>query len=229
MFVSNHPYEGGLPHVSDMAFVAPVFVDGAIVAFSGSIAHKADVGGTVAGSTSANATEMFHEGVLVPPIKIWDAGRALPDIERLILANSRQPALVRGDMQAQIAVTQMGAARVKELCGRFGAATRHAGLRRHPQGRGRRAQRRHRQAAGTAPRRRRAISTATASWSSSRSSSPSPSRSRTASRASTSRPAIRRPRDRSICGPRWSRPACSIACSAASVRTCISTTACATW
>ena len=123
VFVSNHPYEGGLPHVSDMAFVAPVFADGAIVAFSGSIAHKADVGGTVAGSTSANATEMFHEGVLVPPIKIWEAGRALPDIERLILANSRQPALVRGDMQAQIAVTQMGAARVKELCGRFGAGT----------------------------------------------------------------------------------------------------------
>jgi N-methylhydantoinase B len=123
VFVSNHPYEGGLPHVSDMAFVAPVFVDGAIVAFSGSIAHKADVGGTVAGSTSANATEIFHEGVLVPPIKIWEAGRALPDIERLILANSRQPALVRGDMQAQIAVTRMGAARVKELCGRFGAGT----------------------------------------------------------------------------------------------------------
>ncbi len=123
VFVSNHPYEGGLPHVSDMAFVAPVFADGEIVAFAGSIAHKADVGGTVAGSTSANATEMFHEGVLVPPIKIWDAGRALPDIERLILANSRQPALVRGDMQAQIAVTQMGAARVKELCGRFGVDT----------------------------------------------------------------------------------------------------------
>jgi N-methylhydantoinase B len=123
VFVSNHPYEGGLPHVSDMAFVAPVFVDGAIVAFAGSIAHKADLGGTVAGSTSANATEMYHEGVLVPPIKIWDAGRALPDIERLILANSRQPELVRGDMQAQIAVTQMGAARVKELCERFGATT----------------------------------------------------------------------------------------------------------
>ena len=49
VFVSNHPYDGGLPHVSDMAFVAPVFADGEIVAFSGSIAHKADVGGAVAG------------------------------------------------------------------------------------------------------------------------------------------------------------------------------------
>jgi N-methylhydantoinase B len=123
VFVSNHPYEGGLPHVSDMAFVAPVFADGAIVAFTGSIAHKADVGGTVAGSTSANATELYHEGLLVPPIKMVDRGRACEDIERLILANSRQPALVRGDMQAQIAVTQMGATRVKDLCGRFGAAT----------------------------------------------------------------------------------------------------------
>jgi len=123
VFVSNHPYEGGLPHVSDMAFVAPVFADGAIVAFAGSIAHKADVGGTVAGSTSANATELYHEGLLIPPIKIVEAGRPLPDIERLILANSRQPALVRGDMQAQIAVTRMGAARVKEFCARFGAGT----------------------------------------------------------------------------------------------------------
>lgn len=123
VFVSNHPYEGGLPHVSDMAFVAPVFAGGEIVAFAGSIAHKADVGGTVAGSTSANATEMYHEGLLIPPMKIWDGGRPLPDVERLILANSRQPALVRGDVHAQIAVTQMGAARVKELCGRFGART----------------------------------------------------------------------------------------------------------
>jgi N-methylhydantoinase B len=123
VFVSNHPYEGGLPHVSDMAFVAPVFAAGEIVAFAGSIAHKADVGGAAAGSTSANATEMFQEGLLVPPIKIVDRGSPQPDIERIILSNSRQPALVRGDVHAQIAVTQMGAARVKDLCGRFGAGT----------------------------------------------------------------------------------------------------------
>src|SRR3954465_13564832 len=123
VFVSNHPYEGGLPHVADMAFIAPVFADGKIVAFSGSIAHKADVGGPVPGSTSANATEMFHEGLLLPPVKIWEAGEPQPDIERLILANSRQPTLMRGDIHAQIAVTQMGAARVTELCARFGAGT----------------------------------------------------------------------------------------------------------
>ena len=123
VFVSNHPYAGGLPHVSDMAFVAPVFSDGELVAFSGSIAHKADVGGAVAGSTSANATEMFQEGLLLPPIKIVDAGVAQGDIERIILANSRQPVLVAGDIHAQIAVTKMGATRVKDLCARFGAST----------------------------------------------------------------------------------------------------------
>ncbi|HEY7247226.1 MAG TPA: hydantoinase B/oxoprolinase family protein [Xanthobacteraceae bacterium] len=123
VFVANHPYEGGLPHVSDMAFVAPVFADGDIVAFAGSIAHKADVGGAVAGSTSANATEMFQEGLLVPPIKIVSAGIAQTDIERIILANSREPALMRGDIRAQIAVTEMGARRVRELCRRFGSRT----------------------------------------------------------------------------------------------------------
>jgi len=123
VFVSNHPYEGGLPHVSDMAFLAPVFAAGEIVAFAGSIAHKADVGGAVAGSTSADATEMFQEGLLVPPIKIVEAGVGQTDVERIILTNSRQPALMRGDIQAQIAVTQMGAQRVKELCNRFGAGT----------------------------------------------------------------------------------------------------------
>ncbi len=123
IFVSNHPYEGGLPHVSDMAFVAPVFAEGSLVAFVGSIAHKADIGGAVPGSTSANATDLFQEGLLVPPIKMWKAGTPLPDIERLILANSRQPELVRGDMQAQVAATQMGVARIAELCRRFGAAS----------------------------------------------------------------------------------------------------------
>jgi N-methylhydantoinase B len=123
VFVCNHPYEGGLPHVSDMAFVAPVFSGGRIVAFTGSIAHKADVGGTNPGSTSANATEIFQEGLLLPPMKIWDKGVLLNDVERLILANTRQPVLVCGDMNAQIAVTHHGAVRVKDLCERFGAQT----------------------------------------------------------------------------------------------------------
>ncbi len=162
------------------------------------------------GSTSANATEMYHEGLLLPPIKIWDAGKPLADIERIILANSRQPVLMRGDIHAQIAVTQMGATRVKELCERFGAATRDRRVRRHPQGRSRRTARARSPSCRRASRPPKACSTATASWSTSRSSLPSPSPSGTGSRTSISPPAIRRPEARSTCGPRWSRPACSM-------------------
>jgi N-methylhydantoinase B len=121
VFVSNHPYEAGMPHVSDMAFIAPIFSGDGLIGFAGSIAHKADVGGAVPGSTSATATEMYHEGLLVPPIKIWAEGKPLADIERIILTNSRQPVLMRGDIHAQIAATQMGVERVKALCARFGA------------------------------------------------------------------------------------------------------------
>jgi len=123
VFVSNHPYEAGVPHVSDMGFVAPFFHEGTLVGFSGSIAHKADIGGTNPGSTSANATEMFHEGLLLPPVKICREGVYDEDLERVILANSRQPDLVRGDVRAQIAATQMGATRMKALADRFGAGT----------------------------------------------------------------------------------------------------------
>jgi N-methylhydantoinase B len=122
MFVCNHPYEGGLPHVSDMAFVAPIIADGTLIGFSGSIAHKADVGGTNPGSTSANATEIFQEGLLLPPVKIYSSSGFNGDLERLILANSRQPELVRGDMHAQMAATQMGAERIQATCAQFGAA-----------------------------------------------------------------------------------------------------------
>jgi N-methylhydantoinase B len=122
MFVCNHPYEGGLPHVSDMAFVTPILSGAVLVGFAGSIAHKADIGGTMPGSTSANATEMFHEGLLLPPVKMFSRGAYNDDLERLILANSRQPELVRGDMHAQMAATRMGAERIQEVCTRFGAA-----------------------------------------------------------------------------------------------------------
>src|SRR6201997_904088 len=121
MFVCNHPYEGGLPHVSDMAFVAPIVSGATLIGFAGSIAHKADVGGTNPGSTSANATEIFQEGLLLPPVKIYSRGVYNDDLERLILAHSRQPELARVDMHAQMAATQMGAARILETCERFGA------------------------------------------------------------------------------------------------------------
>jgi N-methylhydantoinase B len=121
VFVSNHPYEAGMPHTSDMGFVAPIFSGKRLIGFSGSVAHKADIGGTNPGSTSTNATEMYHEGLLLPPVKITRAGAYDEGLERIILANSRQPDLMRGDIRAQIAATEMGAKRIAELAQRFGA------------------------------------------------------------------------------------------------------------
>lgn len=121
--VSNHPYEAGVPHVSDMAFIAPIFADGELIGFSGSCAHKADIGGTNPGSTSANSTEIYQEGLILPPVRITTQGVYSEDIERVILSNSRQPELVRGDIRAQIAATEMGVQRMQQHCDRFGTET----------------------------------------------------------------------------------------------------------
>ena len=123
VIVCNHPYEGNMPHVSDMAVVAPIFHDGELVAFAGSIAHKADVGGTVPGSTNGQATEMFQEGMLLPPVKLHRAGVPDADVERLIAANTRAPELVLGDLSGQIGAIKIGRQQVLEMCGRFGGTT----------------------------------------------------------------------------------------------------------
>jgi len=123
VIVSNHPYEAGVPHVSDMAFVAPIFAEGELIGFSGSCAHKADIGGMNPGSTSANSTEIYHEGLIIPPIKMTAEGVYDDDLERLILTNSRQPDLVRGDIRAQIAATEIGVKRMQDHCARFSIET----------------------------------------------------------------------------------------------------------
>ena len=119
--VCNHPYEGNLPHVPDMALVTPVFHGGSLVAFTASIAHKADMGGFVPGSTWGQATELFQEGLLLPPVKIVRGGKPNDDLQRLIASNSRAPELVLGDMNAQIGITGVGRDRIKGLCRTFGA------------------------------------------------------------------------------------------------------------
>jgi N-methylhydantoinase B len=106
-----------------MAFIAPIFQDSVLVGFSGSCAHKADIGGMNPGSTSANSTEIYHEGLVLPPVKIIDRGAYDKDLERLILTNSRQPDLVCGDIRAQIAATEIGVQRLQDHCARFGTET----------------------------------------------------------------------------------------------------------
>ena len=98
VFISNHPYEGGVTHVPDMASLAPIFHQGRLIGFCGAMAHKADFGGTVPGSTYGKATSMFQEGTMIPPVRLYRNGVLDRDIERIIEANTRQPKLVLGDL-----------------------------------------------------------------------------------------------------------------------------------
>ncbi len=128
VFVCNHPYDGNLPHVPDMGVVAPIFYDGALVGFAGSIAHKADIGGTVPGSTWGQATEIFQEGIVFPPVRYYRAGVLDGDMERLIAANSRQPELFLGDLRSQVGACRIGRERMEALCAAHGADGMQAAL-----------------------------------------------------------------------------------------------------
>src|SRR5580698_3740950 len=97
-FLINHPYQGGSPHAPDMAVITPVFYDGALFGFCGSIAHKSDIGGPVPGSCSGQAREIFIEGLHLPAVRYYRRHMANRDIERIIAANSRTPDLVLGDI-----------------------------------------------------------------------------------------------------------------------------------
>ena len=128
VFVSNHPYEGFVPHAPDMAIMAPIIVEGTLTGFSSAIAHKADVGGTVPGSSYGQATEMYQEGMMLPPIRLAAAGKINNDLERLIAANSRQPALVLGDMRSQTGAVSIGRDRMKSIASEMGVTSLQAVL-----------------------------------------------------------------------------------------------------
>lgn len=122
-FVVNHPYFGGSPHAPDMAVLSPIIVDNELFGFSASIAHKSDIGGLVPGSSSGQAREIFHEGIMVPPVRFYADGVVVREVETILRANSRTPELVVGDLRGQVGATALGVSRVRELCRRQGVAT----------------------------------------------------------------------------------------------------------
>ncbi len=122
-FVVNHPYFGGSPHAPDMAVISPILVDDGLFGFSASIAHKSDIGGLVPGSSSGRAREIFHEGLMLPPVRFHHAGAVVREVETILRANSRTPDLVLGDLRGQVGATVLGVDRVRELCRKHGSAT----------------------------------------------------------------------------------------------------------
>ncbi|MDR6775561.1 hypothetical protein CRT60_03155 [Azospirillum palustre] len=121
-FVSNDPFRGGVSHTPDVAVATPVFVDGELIAFCTSFGHKPDVGGLSPGSGSPASRSVFHEGMLIPPVKIVEAGVPSRSVFRILENNSRTPRLLIGDIRGQIGCTRIGAELMRELCARFGTA-----------------------------------------------------------------------------------------------------------
>jgi N-methylhydantoinase B len=119
-FLVNHPYQGGSPHAPDIAVITPIFVDGALFGFAGSIAHKSDIGGPVPGSCSGQAREIFNEGLQLPAVRYHARHVVNRDIERIIAANSRTPELVLGDIRGQLGADRLGEKRLAELVRKHG-------------------------------------------------------------------------------------------------------------
>ena len=121
----NDPYisDGAVQHHQDMVFAVPVFHDGQLVAFTATFGHYQDIGGLRAGSISPHATEIYHEGVLVPPVRIVREGQLNEEAYRIFLRNSRLPDLVEGDTRAMMASCRLAETRLAELFARYGAAT----------------------------------------------------------------------------------------------------------
>ena len=99
-------------HLNDVAIAVPVFHRGKIVAFSANIAHQADIGGR---GYSADGTSIFEEGLALPPMKLYQAGKVLPEVLQILAENVRLPDQVLGDIHAQVGAARLGARRVSEL------------------------------------------------------------------------------------------------------------------
>jgi N-methylhydantoinase B len=113
VIVLNDPYHGGT-HLPDITMVSPVFHEGHAVFFVASRAHHADVGGMSPGSLPLSV-ELYQEGLIIPPIKVYERGRVNEGVIALILANSRAPEERRGDISAQLAAHRVGEARLHGL------------------------------------------------------------------------------------------------------------------
>lgn len=120
-YLMNDPYHGGT-HLPDLTVCIPVFAEDRIVAFAVTMVHHQDVGGASPGSMPPNATEIFQEGLRLPPVKLFDAGSLNESLHKVIALNSRVPHDIIGDLNAQVAAGKVGERRLGELCARYGAS-----------------------------------------------------------------------------------------------------------
>lgn len=119
-YILNDPYCGGT-HLPDIAIMTPVFYRGRVIAMSATMTHHGDVGGYSPGSLPTNSTEIYQEGLRIPPLKFRDAGAYNDTMVALLRQNSRLPDTLMGDLNAQLAACNVGARRLQELADVYGA------------------------------------------------------------------------------------------------------------
>jgi N-methylhydantoinase B len=115
----SDPFAGGT-HLPDWTLVAPIHRGDRLLGYAVNRAHHADVGGSAPGSMPAGATEIFQEGLRIPPVRAWRSATEQPDVIALLLANTRTPRERVGDLRAQAAANHLTARRILELADRLG-------------------------------------------------------------------------------------------------------------
>jgi N-methylhydantoinase B len=122
VFFHNDVYgsEGGIGHLPDLCVTVPVFADGVVVAFVQAFGHHDDIGGAVPGSMPSHATSAYQEGLIVPPVRLYQAGVPNDDLIKVMVRNSRLPDSLRGDLDSEVAACRMGAERLGDLFRRYG-------------------------------------------------------------------------------------------------------------
>src|SRR3989442_4805233 len=125
VFFHNDVYqsEGGIGHLPDLCVTVPVHHDRQVVAFVQAFGHHDDIGGSVPGSMPSHGTSYYQEGLIVPPVRLYDRGRPNTDLMLVMVRNSRLPDSLRGDLDAEVAACRMGAERIADLFRRYGRQT----------------------------------------------------------------------------------------------------------
>jgi len=120
-FLANHPYLGAM-HTPDLNVIMPVFIGTSLAAWAGTTAHHIDVGGVRPGTEGPDLREVYAEGLLLPPIRLYRAGKENADVFAFVGAAVRDPVSTLSDLRAQRAACLVGERRVAELAGRYSPA-----------------------------------------------------------------------------------------------------------
>ena len=128
VFIMNDPFDGGM-HLPDIFVFKPIFDGGARLAFAATVCHHADVGGRVAGSNASDSTEIYQEGVRLPPLRMYSRGVRNETLFALLEKNVRLPVKLFGDLRAQLAACHIAERQIVALVRQHGAATVRAYLR----------------------------------------------------------------------------------------------------